>query len=106
MQKIELSEIDQGRTLEIDNSDLIFIRLKENPSTGYRWQLHSFDEGIIKFKGSDYSMNSRNKFGGEGIATFTFEAKSPGTAIIQLRLERDWEKNNPIKSFEATLRVK
>ena len=103
---IELNEVHQGRTFDVTNSSLILIKLKENPSTGYRWIVNSFDDSIIKVQGSNYSADSDNGLGGSGVHAFTFEAKSLGTTSIHLELERSWEKSNAIKHFEVTLIVK
>jgi predicted secreted protein len=106
MPSLELSEIDSGKLFDIDNGSLILIKLKENPSTRYKWVVHSFDDKIIQFKGLNNSTESGNRLGESGVTTFTFEAQSLGTTIIQLQLERNWDKSNPINQFKVSLHVK
>ena len=106
MPSLELSEIDQSKTFDIENGSLVLIKLKENPSTGYKWIVHYFDDRVIQFKGSNYSTESENRLGGGGADTFTFQARSSGITIIQLQLERTWDKSNRMNQFEVTLHVK
>jgi predicted secreted protein len=40
-----LNNQDQGRTVEVKAQSVVTVRLDENPSTGYRWNIEA-DEGL------------------------------------------------------------
>jgi inhibitor of cysteine peptidase len=96
---------DQGKVFEVRQGNIVLIRLAENPSTGYPWEIDEVAEQVIELQGSDFSMVGRS-IGGGGWRTFTFKAQSPGTAKIQLKLRREWEPEDAtIDRFEVTIRV-
>jgi len=105
-QKLELSEIDDGKTFEIDRGGIILVRLAEAPATGYKWKVYPVDDQVITVQDSEFLIHSGTGIGGGGESTFTFKAQSPGTTKIRLQLEHPWEQDSAIKRFEVTLHVK
>ena len=106
MSEIIITLSDQGRTFETNQGDLIVIRLEENPTTGYQWEMGAVPQ-IIEFLDSDYSTTPGGGVGGGGTRTFRFRAKYPGKGQIQLKLQRSWESvDAAIESFEVNIRVK
>jgi predicted secreted protein len=97
---------DQGKIFEVRQGDIVLIRLAENPSTGYQWEVDAVAEQVVELQGSDFSMVGRS-IGGGGWRTFPFKAQSPGTAKIQLKLRREWEPEDAtIDRFGVTIRVR
>lgn len=105
MQEIELTENDQGRTCNIIQGDSITIRIPEIPTTGYRWAVSEFNDQVIMFKGSNYSISPEAQIGGGGSRIIRFLAISPGQSNLILKLEREWDKDNAIKFFEISINV-
>lgn len=109
--ELEMSEIvivqsDQGKTFEARQGDSILIRLAENPTTGYRWEVDVADDRIIALQDSDYTEAPGAGIGGGGTRTFTFKAQSPGTVQVRLKLMRKWKPEDPaLDRFEVTIRV-
>jgi len=109
--ELEMSEIvivqsDRGKTFEVRQGDLILIRLAENPTTGYRWEVDAADDQVIALQDSDYSAAPGTGIGGGGTRTFVFEAQSPGTVQVRLKLMRKWKPEDPaIDRSEVTIRV-
>ena len=101
--KLELNEIDNGKTFEIDRGGLILIRLAESPTTGYRWKVNAVDDQRITLH--DSKFNPGTGIGGGGVSTFAFKAESPGKTVIRLQLERPWEKGISRNRFEVSLNV-
>jgi inhibitor of cysteine peptidase len=96
-----------GREFEVDPNDKVIIRLPENPTTGYRWELESFDSGILAPTGSDFLTTGSSSMGAGGMRTFTFRAHSPGTTSVRLILRRSWEpKQKAIEHFDVTIQVR
>lgn len=106
MSEIVILDSDQGKTFEVQAGDLIAIRLPENPTTGYRWEISGVDNQLVELQGSDYSVAPGCGTGGGGTRTFHFRAKSTGTAQIQLRRRRSWEpETKAIEQFTVNIQV-
>ena len=87
MPDILITQDDQGRTFEANQGDLIVIRLEENPTTGYEWEMSP----VLELLDSDYSPDPGILMGRGGTRTLRFRAKSSGSEQIQLRLRRPWD---------------
>ena len=85
---------------------MILIRLPESPATGYRLNVNVVDAQFITLQDSKFQIDAGTGVGGGGVITFVFKAQSPGTTILSLHLARPWDKDDVIKRFEVTLRVK
>lgn len=106
MSEIAIVQSDRGKTFELSQNDVISIRLDENPSTGYQWEVEAFEPQIVELQNSDYTRATGTGIGAGGIRTFTFQARSPGTVEIRLKLRRAWESEDAaIDRFQVTLRV-
>lgn len=106
MSEIIITPSDQGRTFEANQGELIVIRLEENPTTGYQWEVGAVDSQIIEFLDSHYSTTPGTGIGGGGTRAFRFRAKLSGRGQIQLRLRRSWEPvDAAIECFEVNIRV-
>jgi inhibitor of cysteine peptidase len=107
MTEVVLGETDSGRQVETAAGSRVLVRLPENPSTGYRWQLEPFKGDAVRLESDDYQhMPSASVPGAGGVRIFTFLAQSPGTVLLRLRLKRPWEsKAADAKTFEVTVQV-
>ena len=99
-----IGQDDNGQTVEAHHGDWIVIRLAENPTTGYLWELGEVQGEIIVFKGSDYTPDIPILTGSGGVRTFSFLAQSSGTVNVHLELKRSWE-DTSIETFDVTIRV-
>jgi inhibitor of cysteine peptidase len=107
MSEIAIVRGDRGKTFEVSQGDVISLRLEENPTTGYQWEIDALDEQVVDLQDSNYLMIPGMGVGGGGMRTFTFKARSPGTAQVRLKLRREWESNDAaIDRFEVTLQVR
>lgn len=106
MSEVVIEQSDQGNTFEVRPGDRILIRLEENPTTGYRWEVDLPEERVIAREGSDYVRAAEAGVGGGGTRTFYFGAQSPGAVDVVLTLRREWEAEEAaIDRFEVTIRV-
>lgn len=104
MSELNLTQADKGKSFEVHRDDVIVIRLKENPSTGYRWAVDKADDRILAFQSSEFSLPADTKIGGGGMRTFAFKAKTADTVHIQLKHWREWEGNDSIiDRFDVTV---
>jgi len=106
MSEILITLPDQGHTVEVSKGDVIIIRLEENITTGYGWEIGMIDSSIIELLDSNYTPTPVTGVGGGGMRTFRFRAKSSGREHIQLRLRRSWDPADAaIERFEVTVQV-
>ena len=106
MNQIFVSQDDNNKTITAKLDDVITISLRENATTGYRWNSEGVDEKIIHMEESKYSVPSDSAIGGGGTRTFEFRPRSLGTAKMHLSLKREWEKDMaPIDQFVIFIQI-
>lgn len=83
------------------------IRLEGNPTTGYRWELSSFDPSVVRLSGEpDYEPASQ-RIGAGGSFTFKLEALAAGTSETTFVYRRPWEQDiDPIEIFTIAIKCR
>jgi inhibitor of cysteine peptidase len=100
-----LITIDQnGGEAELGLGATCMIQLPENPTTGYRWQVHSAGAPVVAIEADDFEVGSQ-RVGAPGLRRWTVRAAQPGTAVIELRNRRSWE-TEAMSTFRITLQVR
>ena len=106
MSNITLTEADKGKTIDVPQGTEVLIRLKENPTTGYRWAIDQNDDTVLPLQSSNFSSTPGAAVGAGGTRIFTFTAKQPGTAHLQLKLWREWLGDSSItERYDVTIQV-
>ncbi len=91
---------DNGRTVELGIDDPFEIELEGNPTTGYIWNVLSYDSTIIKQIGKVDYQPTTDALGAGGKYTFKFQTIAAGSTTLQLIYYRSFEKNvPPAKTF-------
>lgn len=73
------------------------VDLKSNPTTGYRWQMISYDKALLKFMKRKYVSPKTHLIGSGGIESFKFQSlKTPIDTVIKFKYVRPWEKSEGI----------
>jgi inhibitor of cysteine peptidase len=92
MATIEVDDSGIGRTHELRVGDELVLRLPENPTTGFRWQVEPSGESAL------LSLEDRFQPGGTspvpgagGHHIFRFAASRPGTVHLALAHRQAWE---------------
>jgi inhibitor of cysteine peptidase len=107
MSEILITPSDKGRMFEASQGDVIVIRLDENITTGYGWEISAIDGPFVELSPSVYSEAPGTLMGRGGTRTFRFKAKSPGGGQIQLRLRQPWETEDVVaERFAVNIRVR
>jgi len=88
MAKLELRRDAAARTVEAQVGDILTLRLPENPSTGYRWEV---EVGSVVEVVSDSFALEGDGIGAGGEREFVFCIRQPGSDIIKMMLRRSWE---------------
>lgn len=82
------------------------VTVKENPSTGYRWEYNIVNNTVAKISGDRYINTAPpDVVGAAGERVLSFVGLKPGTTKIILSYKRSWE-NEPIRVITLNLTVK
>ena len=102
-----LTEAAHGSTLQLALGDTISLRLAENPSTGYRWQL-TLGAGL-EAAGDDYTPGLpvvAGVVGAGGERVFGIRATQAGHSTVSALLRRGWDDAaTPARRFDLALQV-
>ena len=84
-------------TLAVDNSKPFTIPLRENPSTGFSWQIEIGNPEALAAVSAEYVAGGRpGMCGAPGMRLFTFKGNGHGgSSTIRFRYRRPWEKDTP-----------
>lgn len=90
MATIEVAGTDEGATISAAVGDTIVLRLPDNPTTGYQWELDPLPgTGLVAVE-SGFEPTS-DLMGSGGTATWALQAQAPGTTVVRLKRWRQWE---------------
>ena len=94
------------RTIEVTIGQTIEVRLPENPTTGFRWQLTS-DAGPACVMADDQFIAPAGPPGKGGDHTWKFKASRPGESDIELEYRRRWEGSSAAsRTFKVHVKVR
>jgi inhibitor of cysteine peptidase len=106
MTEVTLGAADRGRLIEVAPGSRVLLRLPENPSTGYRWELEPLEGDALKRQADTYQPPATLAPGAGGVRVFDFLARSPGNVVLRLRLRRPWEPAGAAaETFEVTVQI-
>ncbi len=102
---INLTESDSGKSIILVPGNRLEVALKGNYTTGYTWNIISYDKAILKLSSdSKYVAEQTQLIGAGGIQYYYFDVVGKGKAEIIIDYSRGWEKESlPVKSFILTL---
>ena len=98
----------QSNILQVDKGKSFKISLAGNPTTGYIWELPTYDKSIVKLINTKYKTDKhkKNMVGVGGKRDFEFKAFASGTAQLNFIQHRPWEKGKkPIKTVTYKIEV-
>lgn len=82
------------------------IRLPANPSTGFRWQVGSIDDKVVRLVDTRYEPTASDALGAGGTDVFSFVGVATGRGDIKLVFLRPWEKGvAPARTAEYSVDV-
>lgn len=100
---LELGPADAGTHRSVQVGDRTEVRLPENPTTGYRWQIPSDDSRFRLVE--DRFEGAQSPRGAGGVRVLVFDAVRSGSASLRLVKCRSWESGNPLEKFAVDLDV-
>jgi inhibitor of cysteine peptidase len=96
MSQVNLSQADNGKSLELRAGDTLSLSLAENRLAGYEWAVRQGSEGVLVLEDDSYSPPSGGVVGGGGVRTLTFRASKPGVEHLQLELASLFPRDVPV----------
>jgi inhibitor of cysteine peptidase len=94
-----------GQTIDLAIGQTIEIRLRENPTTGFRWQLMGSEPAVCAMT-SDTFKQEFGPPGHGGEHSWIFEAVRPGECDIEFLYQRRWaDPAQPQRMFKIRIHV-
>ena len=99
-----LTEAANGHELSLQVHDTFQLQLPEARMGGYRWQLLTNGEPILK-SAEVKTQASSSVPGQSNIRTWQFSVEQPGSVQIHLQHRRPWERDKPAGEFVLTVKA-
>ncbi len=89
-----ITEVNNGTTINLENEETFYLRLKENPTTGYSWQLN-LSKGLSllsdEYHPPESNENEQPLVGAGGVRLWEIKAVAEGSQQITGIYKRSWE---------------
>ena len=105
---VTVTDQDNGKDIDLTTGDTLIVKLKSNPSTGYKWTVAG-DPSPLRLAKSTYVKNTQSSkaAGAPGVQVLRFNAEGSGVTNLTLVYRRSWEYNvAPAKSFSLRANVR
>ena len=104
---VVLTESGSGSKVVLNQGQTISVSLKENPSTGYAWEIVPGAELYLSQQGaSQFVSDSSNTAGAGGVRTFTYLAIASGDCTLKLIYHQPWMTTvPPANTFEVAITI-
>lgn len=100
-------EEDNGKTFPLEMGARARVKLKSNPTTGYKWELLPSKDNILKLVKEEFEKPAKVVPGAGGRQVFEFQAMKEGKVDLELVYRRIFEKEGkPARTFKITFEVK
>lgn len=97
-------ESSNGREFTLAQGQTFQIRLEENPTAGYLWELAADAAPTCTLISDSYEAPAGHVPGRPGLHSWTFRTHQAGKATIQLVMRRSWESRAaPAKTYRITV---
>ena len=90
-----ITEADNGKNISLKNGETFYLKLKENPTTGYSWELN-LSQGLTNVSNNYYPPESSKNneqpiVGAGGVHIWEIKAVAEGSQQVKGRYKRPWE---------------
>ena len=94
MRERVIGRAEEGRRVSLTVGDSLLVKLEENPTTGYLWEVESIDARRLSLEESEFKIQSA-AVGAGGLRIFRVRATAPGRGHLHLALKRPWAGSGP-----------
>lgn len=107
--EVQLTDSDDGTTVQLANGGTLIVALPSNPTTGYSWSVSESSGAQLQLQGEPAFVPAGSTtpvLGAGGTEVFTFKAVDDGKADLKLEYRRPFEPNAaPEKTFSASVEI-
>lgn len=96
---------DNGTTFQLQSGSPFEIRLAENRTTGYHWDLSAWDESVVKKTSDQFIPPETTTPGAGGEHVWGFTANKPGNTSLRLEYRRSWGTAPPAQTYSVNVTV-
>ena len=101
-----LTELDNGREVEVKVNEAFDLRLRESRMGGYRWNPLEVGQPFLTMTETKMETHSAPPLPGEAnVRAWHFVAQQPGLAHLRLQHARSWEPESAGSQFALTVKV-
>lgn len=86
-----ITDADKGGSVRVRLVDILEVRLKCNPTTGYMWYLHPKSTQLLKLIGQSQTQVREPGVGRPILQVFRFQPVAHGDGVLLLHYIRAWE---------------
>ena len=94
-QTVTLTASDNGKSIELNQDDILEIRLEGNPTTGFMWEIETLETTILKLVGETEFDPDSEATGSGGTVKLSFEAIDTGKTDLKLVYHQPWDTETP-----------
>jgi inhibitor of cysteine peptidase len=90
-----ITEADNGKNISLKNGEAFYLKLKENPTTGYSWELN-LSQGLNNVSDNYYPPEPSKEgqqplVGAGGVHVWEIKALTEGSQQVKGIYKRPWE---------------
>ena len=89
--EVTVRATETGQSVRVGRDDVIVIKLPENPTTGYRWDVDRIDQAVLNLEASTFSGPQGAAVGAAGTREIRVRPKAAGRGSIHLKNARAWD---------------
>ncbi len=104
MATVTLTEADNGKAVAVHVGDEVVVRLRENPTTGYRWQVERADDALQP-EADSFELAPHPQVGSGGMRSFRFRVSAGGRRRLAIDHRQAWDESSVIDRFRVDLDV-
>ena len=108
--EVQLSDEDNGSSVQLARGGKLIVALASNPTTGYSWSVGESSDAALVLQGEPQYVPAGSTtpvVGAGGTEVFTFEASDTGTANLVLEYRRPFEPGvAPQQTFSVTVEIR
>lgn len=86
-----ITDADKGTSVQLKLADILEVRLKCNPTTGYMWYVHPKSTPLLKLIGQPQTQTREPGVGRPILQVFRFQPVAHGDGNLLLHYIRAWE---------------
>lgn len=103
---VTLTAADNGKVVDVVEGEAIALRLRENASTGYRWEFDGLDQTYVDAQEGE-SVRQADPSGTGGDTRWILVPRKPGSVEVRLKRWRRWEGERSVRErFAVTLKIR